>query len=108
MRLPDSTVVIVDEEGNIVGLVSAEHIRSVLDDRQLDRFVVASDICAPAVSLQPDDDLFRAHQLFQSCGCPQIPVTSDPSEPSPRILGMLDYRDVLRAYEQEIQRRRES
>ena len=105
---PESTITVVDSAGVLVGLLTAEHIRRVIDDHQLDRFVVAGDICAPAVSLYPDDDLFRAQQLFHLCGCPQIPVTTDASEPTVRILGMLDYRDLMRAYEKELDRRRQS
>ena len=104
---PETTIAVVDEMGSLVGLLTADHIRMVIDDHQLDRFVVASDICAPAVSVYPDDDLFRAHQLFHLSGCPQIPVRSAPSDGSPRIVGMLDYRDVMRAYESEVSRRRQ-
>ncbi len=77
-----------------------------MDDRQLDRFVVAGDIAAPAVSVLPDDDLYRAHELFRASGCPQIPVLEEVG--SGAIIGMLDYRDMMRAYERELRRRRES
>jgi chloride channel protein, CIC family len=103
-----STITVLDSAGDLVGLLTADHIRLVIDDHQLDRFVVAGDICAPAASLYLDDDLSRAHQLFHLCGCPQIPVISDATEPGSRVLGMLDYRDLMRAYEIELERRRQS
>jgi CIC family chloride channel protein len=103
------TVPVVSGEGRLVGLLTAEQLRPVMDDRHLDRFVVANDICAPPVWLYPDDDLSRAHQLFHLSGCPQIPVLSDAEEGRPpHIIGMLDYRDVMIAYEKEVIRRREN
>jgi len=101
------TVPVQDAGGAIVGLLTTEHLRPVLDDRHLDALVVASDICAPPAWVHPDDDLARAHQLFQACGCPQIPVLGG-SETSHRgrIIAMLDYRAVMRAFEGEVARRR--
>jgi CIC family chloride channel protein len=103
-----ATIPVVNEQGRIVGLVTAEQIRPVMDEYQLSSFVVAGDIAAPPVSLQRDDDLYRAHELFRASGCPQIPVIEPGSDSEPdRILGMLDYRDMMRAYERELARRRE-
>jgi CIC family chloride channel protein len=105
----DATVPVVASDGRLVGLLTAEQIRPVMDERQLDSFVVAGDICAPPVAVHVDDDLYRAHELFRSSGCPQIPVVDDPDDGSPpKIIGMLDYRDLMRAYERELDRRRES
>jgi CIC family chloride channel protein len=105
----DATLPVVDADGTLVGLLTAEQIRPVMDDLQLDSFVVAGDICAPPVWLHPDDDLYRAHELFRRSGCPQIPVLGEASDGArPEILGMLDYRDVMRAYERELSRRRAS
>jgi CIC family chloride channel protein len=104
----DSTLPVVSPEGRIVGVLTAELIRPVMDDRQLDSFVVAGDICGPPVWVQTDDDLYRAHQLFQASGCPQLPVVEGAMrDGSGRIVGMLDYRDMMRAYERELVRRRE-
>jgi CIC family chloride channel protein len=114
LRAKEATLPVVDAEGRLVGLVTAEQVRPVLDERQLDGFVVASDVAAPAHALFADDDLYRAHELFRSSSCPQLPVLEAPgadrAEAEPlrgRILGMLDYRDMMRAYERELERRRE-
>jgi CIC family chloride channel protein len=107
----DATVPMVDANGRLVGLLTAEQIRPVLDEHQLDSFIVAGDIAAAPVALQVDDDLFRAHELFRASGCPQIPVVqaANPEDPlAGRIVGMLDYRDLMRAYERELARRREA
>ncbi len=109
MESEDATVPVVGADGVLVGLLTAEQIRPVMDDRLLNSFVVAGDICAPPVSLQTDDDLDRAHQLFRASGCPQIPIVTDPDERGQQdIIGMLDYRDMMRAYERELARRREA
>jgi CIC family chloride channel protein len=103
-----ATIPVIGERGRIVGLVTAEQIRPVMDEHQLASFVVAGDIAAPPVSLQRDDDLYRAHGLFRASGCPQIPVIEPGTDAEPdRIIGMLDYRDMMRAYERELVRRRE-
>jgi CIC family chloride channel protein len=104
----DATLPVVDPGGTLVGLLTAEQIRPVMDDLQLDSFVVAGDICEPPVWLHTDDDLYRAHELFRRSGCPQIPVLAGGDGARGEILGMLDYRDVMRAYERELARRRES
>jgi chloride channel protein, CIC family len=104
---PHATLPVCDGDGAIVGLLTADQMRPVMDDHQLEGLVVASDICAQPVWLYPDDDLARAHQLFQISGCPQIPVMSQPNGAA-SLLGMLDYRQVMLAYEQEIHRRRQS
>ena len=104
----EATVPVLSSAGRIVGLVTAEQIRPVMDEHQLDSFVVAGDIAAPPVALHRDDDLYRAHQAFRASGCPQIPVVHEDRETGEqRILGMLDYRDMMRAYERELLRRRE-
>jgi CIC family chloride channel protein len=104
----EATVAVSSSAGRIVGLVTAEQIRPVMDEHQLDSFVVAGDIAAPPVVLHRDDDLYRAHQAFRASGCPQIPVVHEDRETgAQRILGMLDYRDMMRAYERELVRRRE-
>ncbi|MCP4005744.1 MAG: chloride channel protein [bacterium] len=106
----DATVPVVNPTGKLVGLLTAEQIRPVMDDHHLDRFVVAGDIAAPPVSVLPDDDLYRAHELFRVSGCPQIPVLEPPIEGSETsaIIGMLDYRDMMNAYGRELAKRRET
>ncbi len=103
----EPTVPVVDEAGRIVGLLTAEQIRPVMDEHQLDRFVVAGDIAAPPCVLRPDDDLYRAHEMFRASGCPQIPVIGDSDDESQPIIGMIDYRELMLAYNHELARRRD-
>ena len=103
----EATVPVVSEQGKILGLLTAEQIRPVMDEHQLDRFVVAGDIAAHPCQLQLDDDLYRAHELFRASGCPAIPVVGEPDgDEAPPIIGMLDYREMMNAYESELSRRR--
>ena len=107
----DATVPVVDGSGRLVGLLTAEQIRPVMDERQLDGFVVASDIAAPPMAVFADDDLNRAQEMLRASGCPQIPVLEargGEEAGAARIIGMLDYRDVMRAYQHELTRRREA
>ena len=113
LQAREATLPVLSPDGQLVGLLTAEQIRPVMDDHQLSSFVVAGDIAIPPVFVHPDDDLYRAHELFRASGCPQIPVlefAEDDSEdrgPVQRVLGMLDYRDMMRAYGRELARRRE-
>ena len=104
----EPTVPVLDPEGVLVGLVTAEQLRPVMDEHQLAPFVVAGDICGPPVALRVDDDLYRAHELFRASGCPQLPVLGESESGAPPIIGMLDYRDMMQAYGRELARRRES
>jgi len=104
-----ATVPVVGAEGELEGLLTAEQLRPVMDEHQLAGFVVAGDIAAPPASVRPDDDLYLAHELFHATGCPQLPVLAADEEEggrAPRIIGMLDYRDMMRAYGRELARRR--
>ena len=106
-----ATVPVVDDAHRLVGLVTADQLRPVLDESQLDGFVVAGDIAAAPLFLLPDDDLYRAHELFRSSGSQQLPVVEPANPDDPRagpIVGMLDYRDMMRAYERELAQRREA
>ncbi|MCE2390575.1 MAG: chloride channel protein [Proteobacteria bacterium] len=106
---PEATIPVIAENGSLSGLVTAEQLRPLMDERRLGAVVVAGDIAAQPVYVLPDDDLYRAHELFHGSGCPQIPVMEPPdgdAEPS-RIIGMLDYRDMMQAYGRELSRRRE-
>ncbi len=104
----EATVPVLGAGGALAGLVTADQLRPVMDELQLDSVVVAGDLCSAPVFVMPDDDLYRAHELFQRSGCPQIPVLDAPDTTPVRIIGMLDYRDVMRAYERELRRRRAS
>jgi chloride channel protein, CIC family len=104
---PFATLLVRDSQARIVGLITTDQLRPVLDDR-LEHVVVARDICAPPAWLYPDDDLARAHQLFQMTGCPQIPVLAEGDGGISETVGMLDYRKLMLAFEREIARRRES
>jgi len=104
---PDATLPVISASGDLVGLLTAEQIRPVMDDAQLDQFVMARDICTVPVFVAPDDDLFQAHELFRQSGCPQIPVIEvEVAGGHGSIVGMLDYRDMMRAYGRELIRRR--
>jgi CIC family chloride channel protein len=102
----DATVPVVTAAGQLVGLITAEQIRPVLDETHLDRFVVAGDIAAPPVFVHLHDDLFRAHELFRASGCPQIPVLDGGPGERAELVGMLGYRDMMHAYGRELERRR--
>lgn len=103
---PYATLPVLDSHAGIVGLLTTDQLRPVLDDK-LEHVVVAGDICAPPAWLYLDDDLARAHQLFEMTGCPEIPVVANRNGGKSEIVGLLDYRKVMLAFEREVARRRD-
>jgi hypothetical protein len=66
--------------GVLIGLLTAEQLRPVIDDRQLEGFVVAGDICIAGIACMRTT-IARAHPLFPVSGCAQTPVIRPESRP---------------------------
>ncbi|MBK8978408.1 MAG: chloride channel protein [Planctomycetes bacterium] len=87
----------LDEEGEMVGIVSANDVRHMIEDRDVGAFVIASDIAAfDVVTLTPKTDLDAALQRFVSLDVAELPVV-DPDDRR-KVLGMLSRRVLIRAY----------
>jgi CIC family chloride channel protein len=86
----DATVPVVDANGRLVGLLTAEQIRPVLDEHQLDSFIVAGDIAAAPWCC------FEMTTRSRARAVPRLGLPADPRRPraapktrSGRIVGML-------------------
>lgn len=117
---------IVDERGYLVGVFSLSDIRQIMNERAVGRLIVAGDLGATdttAVTL--DTKLDEALNLLTRRNADEIPVvqTERPDEDAShsriskvmtvprgpvgtaRVIGMLSYRDLIAAYQNEIRRR---
>lgn len=95
-----------DEEGRLAGILTLGSIRENLFDEELSDTLSAGKMMGPLASCTPSDDLHTAFMKFWESGHGRIPVVAD-GDPD-RILGLLAYQDIIRAYNQEIEGRGES
>ena len=88
---------VVDAEGRMVGIFSAEDVRSYLYDDAIWRIANARDVMkSKVVTVRPDEDLNSALGKFTSLNVDELPVI-DPAEQG-RLLGMLRRKEVIAAY----------
>jgi CIC family chloride channel protein len=94
---------LVDEEGQVEGMLSVNDVRSVLATPEVWSLLVASDLGVSAdrlAYLEPDDDLHTAVRRFTAFRLGMLPVLSGPP-PSP-VVTLLDQHTVMEAYDREI------
>jgi chloride channel protein, CIC family len=88
---------VVDAEGRMVGIFSAEDVRSYLYDDAIWRIANARDVMKGRfVTVSPAEDLNSALGKFTSLNVDELPVI-DPVEQG-RLLGMLRRKEVIAAY----------
>lgn len=88
---------VLERDGSLVGIVSAEILRTMSADPELGAFAVADDLMGPPVSVKETDDLHVALEKLLECGARELLVVDG----SGRIVGFLDEADVTRAYHGE-------
>ncbi len=95
---------VVKEDGTIVGILSLDTTKPVLFEDGLDQLLIAEDLAIPAARVAPDDSIYEALIAFLKYPIPSILVTR-PEKPD-EILGLLHHRDLIRAYNSEIVKRK--
>jgi CIC family chloride channel protein len=92
---------VVDENERLVGIFSAEDVRSYLYDESIWQLAVARDVMiTKLVSVVPDDDLNTALQRFTALNLDEMPVL-DP-EDAGHLLGMLRRKEAIAAYNRRL------
>ena len=91
---------VLDEAGTIVGMITAEALRIVASERELEAMTVAADAMQPPVTLHLDDDLRAAVEALVRHSLREIPVL----DAAGRIAGLLDEGDVGKSYLAETSR----
>ncbi len=95
---------VMGAEGALVGLVSADAMRTLVGESELARIAIAADIMDPPVTIATDDDLHAALEKLLDAGLRELPVI----DADGKIVGLLDESDVARAYHRDIARRHEA
>jgi len=95
---------VLDDELNLVGMISQDDIRTVLSDAQaLAPVVLAGDLAHQQYeSVTPDDSLRTALQKLAVRGSHHIPVIE--GEAGGRLVGLISLQEILAAYDRELLR----
>ncbi|RMG41264.1 MAG: chloride channel protein [Planctomycetota bacterium] len=92
---------VVDKDGKMVGIFSADDVRAYLYDETIWRLAVARDIMTSnIVSVTLDDDLNTAMQRFTALNLDELPVV-DKDDPG-KLLGMLRRKETIAFYNQKL------
>jgi CIC family chloride channel protein len=92
-------VAVVDPDGRLHGILTAELVRAVLAENPARGLVVAEDLLVPDLpTLRTDDSVPRALELFALQHVDVLPVVSIEDE----LVGLLDRRAILSAYRRRI------
>ena len=95
------TFPVVDDAGELVGVLAFGALRSILLEENLGPLVVARDLCEPHfVRLTPEASLGDAFRLLEGEALEDVPVV-DPGNPR-RLLGLLSRADVIAAYNRTV------
>jgi chloride channel protein, CIC family len=97
MRSSQHCFPVVDDHGEMTGLVTLGQIRQFLDEVNETVPVIAQDIATPpTATLSPDDDLDRALERLMALDVEDLPVVA--SDDPKRVVGLLSRRDIMAAY----------
>jgi len=88
---------VVDENGNLSGIISFRDIRLVLNEEQLGHLIVAKEVASsPVITVQPLEDVETALKRMGQTGVSQLPVV-DQHNPR-RVIGVIHEKDITAAY----------
>lgn len=85
---------VLANDGTLVGVVTAEVLRTMAADPDLRAFTVADDLMAAPVSVRETEDLHHALDILLASGMREILVTNA----SGRVVGILDQTEITAAY----------
>jgi CIC family chloride channel protein len=89
---------VVDGEGRMVSILSANDVRRFVEDLHVGQTVIAADLAVPSVVvLRPSTDLETALKRFVSLDVDSLPVVDQDDET--RVLGLLSRRELIRHYQ---------
>jgi CBS domain-containing protein len=100
-RTGESDLVLQNGEGELSGLVALNDVSGREDLDHIGSFVVGHDLVnRRLVYLRPDDNLIAALEFFGDRDFDKLPIVEEQGERR-RLLGHLQYRDILKFYRRE-------
>lgn len=101
LAAPRGMVLVVDDQGRLIGPIGAAELSPVGFDPDLDQLVVAADLARrDCPLLTPEDSLHTTLGLMTEEDLEHLPVVAD--RDSRRLLGSLHETDLLLAYNREL------
>jgi len=92
---------VLDNKGNMTGILSFSDIREVIFEEQLGDLLVAGELANTKVySLTPQQNLNEAMEIFSQLDVDQLPVVR--SEDKLKVIGMLSRGDMMASYNRAI------
>lgn len=92
---------VVNKEDEMVGIFSADDVRSYLYDETIWQLATATDVMASeVVSVTPEDDLNVAMQCFTAVAIDEIPVVD--AENPRKLLGTLRHKETIAFYNRRL------
>jgi chloride channel protein, CIC family len=92
---------VVNDADEMVGIFSADDVRSYLYDETIWQLATATDVMNPkVVSVTPEDDLNVALQCFTAVAIDEIPVVD--CENARKLLGTLRHKDTIAFYNRRL------
>jgi chloride channel protein, CIC family len=85
---------VLDKAGKMLGMITAESLRIVASEPELEKMTLAVDAMQPAVTVRMSDDLRTAIEAMVANAVRELPVVDGAG----KILGFLDEADISRAY----------
>lgn len=90
---------VLDEKGELCGIVSGDVVRSARKEETPLSLVIAADVMLPAMHVRPEDDLHTALERFFGSGLHELPVVEGRV-----VVGVLDESHITRAYHDYLSR----
>jgi CIC family chloride channel protein len=92
---------VVNEEGDMIGILSFSDIREVIFEEGLEDLIVANDLATKnVVTLSPNHNLNEAMEIFATLDVDQLPVVKVSDDK--KVIGMLTRGDVIAVYSREV------
>jgi CIC family chloride channel protein len=94
---------VVDSHGKLAGIFSSNDFRSVLFSQEIGTLIMMKDIATDAIiTTSPSEDLNTVLHKFTAKNIDSLPVVQD--EDHGILLGMLNRREVIRFYNEQVQK----
>ena len=98
---------VVDTDGRLVGIFTADDVRSYLFDETIWKLAVARDVMITnIIHVCPDDDLNTSLQRFTSLNVDELPVLD--ANDAGKFLGMLRHKEMIAFYNRRLMQHKQS
>ncbi len=88
---------VVNEKGELSGIISFRDIRQIIQERQLGQLLIAKDVAtSPVITVTPDENIEAVLRKMGVTGVSQLPVV-DKANPK-LVIGVIYQKDVNEAY----------